>query len=111
MGLADDSFAGLQLDHADPQWCADDCRESSSVGIDHPAIGTRRRRVRLSLPALAHTDRFECGLSQRDIRLWMKFFWRCSIWNGGRGKLRLHISDLRGEDRRHAQRQYKQYKS
>src|SRR5271156_4490951 len=111
MGFADDSFTALQLDHADPQWCADDGRKSSSVGIDHTAIGTGRRRVRLSLPVLAHAERFECSLSQRDIRLRMIVFGRCSIWNDRPDKLRLHISDLRGEGRYHGQSEYEEYMS
>src|SRR5271167_630663 len=108
MGLADDSFAGLQLDHTDPQWCADDCRKSSAVGVDHAAIGTGRRRIRLSLPVLAHAERFERSLSQRDIRLRMKVFGRCSICNDRSDKLRLHISDLRGEGRYHGQSEYEE---
>jgi hypothetical protein len=33
-------------------------------------------------------------------------FGRCSTWNAGRDKLRLHINGLRGKHRGHAQREY-----
>ena len=81
----------LQLDHAHAQRRADDCGQPGAIGVHHAAIGTRRWRVFLPLPALAHAHGFERCCRQRHIRLWVGSLSARSTWSTGRGELRLHI--------------------
>ena len=81
VGLADDLFAGFELDHAHAQGRADYRGESGPKGVHHAAIGTGRRCVFLSPPALADARGFERRWRQRHVGFWSKVFRHGSTWS------------------------------
>jgi hypothetical protein len=95
--LADDLFAGFELDHAHAQRRADYRGESGAEGVHHAAIRTGRRYVFLSPPAFADARGFERRRRQRHVGFWSIVFRHGSTGSAGLAARILETPQLSGK--------------